>query len=102
MVDDVPIPAVGAGHAAEDQRNCGIEQLERFGPLPGFEGVGFFGCLFDLPGAPDFVADGPVFDLWGVSIVGGGNGWMRVCSGVGVEEVQDYMRLARVGIRLTL
>jgi hypothetical protein len=63
LVDDMPIPAVGARHTAEDELDGRVEQLQGFGPLPRFEGVGFFCGFFDLPGTPDFVAYGPVFDL---------------------------------------
>ena len=32
--------------------------------MVGLFGVVFFGELGDLPGAPAFVSEGPVFDLW--------------------------------------
>jgi len=34
-----------------------------FGPLDSFVGVCLFGHLFDLPGTPAFVSEGPVLDL---------------------------------------
>ena len=63
LAQDIKIPRRHARDAAEDELQSGIEQLERFGPLPRFVRVLLFGVLFDLPGTPNFVADGPVFDL---------------------------------------
>jgi len=63
LAQDIKIPRRHACDAAEDELQSGIEQFERFGPLPRFVRVLLFGVFFDLPGTPDFVADGPVFDL---------------------------------------
>jgi hypothetical protein len=63
LVQDVVVPRRVAGFTAEDEGDGGVEKLEGFGPLVGLFGVVFFGELGDLPGAPTFVAEGPVFYL---------------------------------------
>ena len=63
LAQNIKVPRRHACNATEDELQSGIEQFERFGPLPRFVRVLLFGVFFDLPGAPDFVADGPVFDL---------------------------------------
>jgi hypothetical protein len=58
------VPAAVASLAAEGELDGAVELVQGFGPLDGFGGVEFFGCLLDLPAAPDFVAEAPVLDLW--------------------------------------
>jgi hypothetical protein len=67
LVEDVVVPGGVACFAAEDEGDGGVEQFEGFGPLVGLFGVVFFGELGDLPGAPAFIAEGPVFYLCDVS-----------------------------------
>jgi len=63
LINHIEIPTTESVRPAEDELDRGIEQFERFGPLPCFVCVLLFCVFFDLPGAPDFVAESPVFDL---------------------------------------
>lgn len=65
LLQNVRVPAAVARLAAQDELDGRVEQFEGLGPLVGLAGVFFLGELGDLPGAPDFVSEGPVFDLDG-------------------------------------
>jgi hypothetical protein len=58
---------MGSTYAAENERDAGIKQLQSLGPLVCAFGVVFFRHLLDLPWAPAFVAQCPVFDLLRIS-----------------------------------
>lgn len=64
LLNDVRVPRAETILTAKDELDGRIEQLDGFRPLVGFLGVVFFGHLADLPWAPGFVAERPVFDLW--------------------------------------
>lgn len=63
LVEHVVVPGGVTSFTTQDEGDRRVEKFESFGPLPGFLCVVFFGHLLDLPGAPAFVSEGPVFDL---------------------------------------
>ena len=63
LFEDVGVPVAESGFAAQNQDDGWVDEFEGFRPLRGSLGVVFFGRLLDLPGAPGFIAQRPVFDL---------------------------------------
>lgn len=63
LLEHIGIPKAVSRFTAQDELKARIEELEGLGPLVRLSRVLLLGRLLDLPGAPDLVAESPIFNL---------------------------------------